>query len=56
MKKNLTGKPGLLKEINIGLIKDALLKHGRATRVELASLTNISQPTVNLLIKELLEE
>lgn len=56
MKKNLTGKPGLLKEINIGLIKDALQKHGQATRVELAALTNVSQPTVNLLIKELLEE
>ena len=56
MKRDLTGKPGLLKEINIGLIKDALSKHGQATRVELAALTNISQPTVNLLIKELLEE
>lgn len=56
MKRDLTGKPGLLKEINIGLIKEALYKNGQATRVELSSITKISQPTVNLLIKELLAD
>lgn len=51
----ITGKPTVLKELNIGLIKTALSEHGQATRVELAKLTGISQPTVNLLIKELTE-
>ena len=51
----ITGKPTVLKELNIGLIKAALGEHGQATRVEIAKLTGISQPTVNLLIKELIE-
>ncbi len=51
----ITGKPTVLKELNIGLIKAALGEHGQATRVEIAKLTGISQPTVNLLIKELTE-
>lgn len=55
-KKDLTGKPALMKELNIGLIKDALTQHGQATRVELAAITQISQPTVNVLISRLLEE
>ncbi|MDE6389537.1 MAG: ROK family protein [Lachnospiraceae bacterium] len=49
----ITGKPAVLKELNIGLIKDALGRHGQATRVEIARMTGISQPTVNMLIKEL---
>lgn len=55
MKKGneITGKPAVLKELNIGLIKDALGRHGQATRVEIARMTGISQPTVNMLIKEL---
>lgn len=55
-KNDLTGKPSLMKELNIGLIKDALTKYESATRVELSSITGISQPTVNLLIKQLLKE
>ncbi len=54
--KERTGKPALLKELNIGLIMDALQKKGQATRVELAALTNLSQPTVNLLIGELVKD
>lgn len=54
--KERTGKPALLKELNIGLIMDALQKKGQATRVELSALTNLSQPTVNLLIGELVKE
>lgn len=53
--KERTGKPALLKELNIGLIMDALQKKGQATRVELAALTSLSQPTVNLLIRELVK-
>ena len=52
----ITGKPTVLKELNIGLIKDALGRYGRATRVEIARMTGISQPTVNMLIRELTED
>lgn len=52
----ITGKPTVLKELNIGLIKAALDEHGQATRVEIAKMTGISQPTVNLLIKELIAD
>lgn len=55
-RNDLTGKPSLMKELNIGLIKEALTKYQSATRVELSSITGISQPTVNLLIKQLLKE
>ena len=55
-KNEITGKPTVLKELNIGLIKDALKKSGQATRVELSRQTKISQPTVNLLINELLAD
>lgn len=55
-KSDLTGKPALMKELNIGLIKDALTKYQQATRVELASVTQISQPTVNMLISQLMKE
>lgn len=52
----ITGKPTVLKELNIGLVKAALSEHGQATRVEIAKMTGISQPTVNLLIKELIAD
>lgn len=55
-RNDLTGKPALMKELNIGLIKDALVKNQQATRVQLSKFTNISQPTVNVLIKQLLED
>ncbi|MCM1538209.1 MAG: ROK family protein [bacterium] len=54
--KERTGKPALMKELNIGLIMDALQSKGQATRVELAALTKLSQPTVNMLIGELVKE
>lgn len=55
-RNEITGKPTVLKELNIGLIKDALKKSGQATRVELSKQTKISQPTVNLLVNELLAD
>ena len=51
-KKELTGKPAVMKEINISLIVDALQTLGSASRVELCNYTKISQPTVNQLIRE----
>ncbi|MDO5346440.1 MAG: ROK family protein [Lachnospiraceae bacterium] len=55
-KKEWTGKPTLMKELNMGLIRDALAKHPNATRVELSALTKISQPTVNELIRQMRKE
>lgn len=55
-KKEITGKPTVIKEVNIGLLKDALADLGQATRVELAKRTGISQPTVNVLMKEMVEK
>lgn len=54
--KEMTGKPTLIKEVNIGLLKDALSKMGQATRVELSKKTGISQPTVNVLMKEMTQK
>ncbi len=51
-----TGKPELMKELNRSLIIEALEKCREATRVELSEKTGISQPTVNLLIRRMLEE
>ena len=53
---DMTGKPTVIKEVNRGLLKDALAQMGQATRVELAKRTGISQPTVNVLIKEMTEQ
>lgn len=55
-KKEWTGKPTLMKELNMGLIRDALAKHPNSTRVELAAITRISQPTVNELIRQMRRE
>lgn len=54
--KEMTGRPAVLKEVNIGLIRDALQRMGQATRVELCRETGISQPTINVLIRELTEK
>lgn len=55
-KNELTGKPALMKELNMGLITDALEQYQKMTRVELAAVTQISQPTVNMLIRQMLED
>ncbi len=54
-KNELTGKPVLMKTLNIGLITDALADNRMATRVELSRITGISQPTVNALIEQLVK-
>ena len=54
-KREMTGKPKVIKEVNMGLLKDALSQMGQATRVELSKRTGISQPTVNVLMKEMVE-
>lgn len=55
-KSERTGKPELMKELNISLLMEALEKKKEATRVELSDITKISQPTVNHLVKRLTEE
>jgi len=52
----LVGQPNVLKEVNKNLIKVALADLKVASRVEIATQTGISQPTVNSLINELMED
>lgn len=52
---SVTGKPKTMKEINIGLIKNALKEIGAATRAELSETTGISPTTVRSLLDELLQ-
>ena len=54
-KIKLTGQPNVMKEVNRSLIKEALIKAETATRVELSQMTKVSQPTVNAIIKQMLE-
>ncbi len=55
-KRELTGQPNVMKEVNKGLIKTTLQRLQMATRVELSLETKISQPTVNMIVNELLAE
>jgi len=46
----------LIKEHNINLVKNALMEMKTATRTQLAKKTGISQPTVNLIVLELVNK
>lgn len=52
----ITGRPKILKKVNRTLVIEALTEMGSATRVELAGKTKISQPTVNSIVRELLND
>ncbi|MCP1102704.1 putative NBD/HSP70 family sugar kinase [Aequitasia blattaphilus] len=54
-KTRLTGQPNTMKQVNQGLIRNALILAGTATRVELSEATKVSQPTVNAIIKKMVE-
>lgn len=54
-KINLTGKPGLLKQANLTLIRRVIIEKGTATRAEITEETNISSTTVRSLLGEMLE-
>lgn len=56
MTKPLSGQTSTLKRINVALVKNALRVRGTATRRELAEATELSQPTVNAIIRLLREE
>lgn len=51
----LSAKPGLLKQANVSLLRNALHARGTATRAQLARDTGISSTTVRSLLGELLE-
>jgi hypothetical protein len=53
--QNLTGKPELMKKMNITLIYKALIELRSATRAEIADKTKISTTTVRTLLEELLK-
>ncbi|MBP1993798.1 ROK family protein [Paenibacillus eucommiae] len=53
--RDLTGRPGLLKKINVAKIMDLIRKQGPISRADLASALGISRPTVSKLITDLLQ-
>ena len=54
-KEGLKDAAFVITQLRVGGL-DALAQMGQATRVELARRTGISQPTVNVLIKEMTEQ
>lgn len=53
MKDNIMGKPNALKQVNLSMIRRAILEKGSATRAEIVKATNISVTTVRTLLTEL---
>ncbi|MCL4425739.1 MAG: DUF3604 domain-containing protein, partial [Firmicutes bacterium] len=51
-----TGKPELLKNINVGLILDIIKGQGPISRAEIARVSGISPPTVSHLVNRLAQE
>lgn len=51
----LLGKPGILKQVNLSLIRKAVKESGSATRAEIVNATGISVTTVRALLGEMLE-
>lgn len=51
----VTGKPALMKQMNLSLIYEALIEMGTATRAEIAAKTAISATTIRSLLEELLQ-
>jgi predicted NBD/HSP70 family sugar kinase len=51
---NLTGKPEIMKKMNIELIYKALIELHSATRAEITEITKVSATTVRALLEELL--
>lgn len=53
MKDAVMGKPNVLKQVNLSMIRKAILENGTATRAEIVAATNISVTTVRTLLTEL---
>lgn len=53
MQDKVIGKPNALKQVNLSMIRKAILKKGTATRAEIVEETKISVTTVRTLLTEL---
>lgn len=53
MQDKVIGKPNVLKQVNLSMIRKAILEKGTATRAEIVEATNISVTTVRTLLTEL---
>lgn len=53
MQDKVIGKPNVLKQVNLSMIRKAILEKGTATRAEIVAATNISVTTVRTLLTEL---
>lgn len=53
MQDNVMGKPNALKQVNLSMVRRAILEKGSATRAEIVEATKISVTTVRTLLTEL---
>lgn len=53
MRDNVMGKPNALKQVNLSMVRRAILEKGSATRAEIVEATKISVTTVRTLLTEL---
>ncbi|MEF9971375.1 MAG: ROK family protein [Oscillospiraceae bacterium] len=53
MQDNMMGKPNALKQVNLSMLRRAILEKGSATRAEIVEATKISVTTVRTLLTEL---
>lgn len=51
----VNGRPGILKQANLSMVRNVLKNRGTATRAEIAAETNISSTTVRSLLTEMME-
>ncbi|WP_279117744.1 ROK family transcriptional regulator [Fusobacterium varium] len=52
----INGKPKIIKEINMALVRKNIIRHSPITKPELSKLLGLSLPTVNKCVDELLEK
>lgn len=53
MQDNIMGKPNALKQVNLSMVRRAIMEKGSATRAEIVDATKISVTTVRMLLTEL---
>lgn len=54
--KIVTGKPGLIKEINRNIVIKLIVKHNSISRADIAKMTKLSLPSVMRIVDSLIEE
>ncbi|MDU1910072.1 ROK family transcriptional regulator [Fusobacterium sp.] len=52
----INGKPKIIKEINMALVRKNIIRHSPITKPELSKILGLSLPTVNKCVDELLEK